>query len=98
MEKAHLSVCSAHQLGPKLYNRIKRMGHYGPDMVHDCINYAKRCDTYQFCANFIHQPREPLHPTVASWPFKEWGLDVVRLVTPKSVSYTHLTLPTKRIV
>ncbi|XP_075098841.1 uncharacterized protein LOC142175752 [Nicotiana tabacum] len=31
----------------------------------------------QFHANFIHQPPEMLHPTVASWPFDAWGLDVV---------------------
>ncbi|XP_071909770.1 uncharacterized protein [Coffea arabica] len=24
------------------------------------------------------QPPEPLHPTVASWPFDAWGLDIVR--------------------
>jgi len=28
-------------------------------------------------ANLIHQPPEPLHPIVASWPFDGWGLDVV---------------------
>ncbi|KAL4183144.1 hypothetical protein AMTRI_Chr11g96660 [Amborella trichopoda] len=24
-----------------------------------------------------HQPPEPLHPTVASWPFSQWGMDIV---------------------
>ncbi|XP_070047078.1 uncharacterized protein [Nicotiana tomentosiformis] len=36
-----------------------------------------RCKACQFHANFIHQPPEVLHPTVASWPFDAWGLDVV---------------------
>ncbi|XP_075098072.1 uncharacterized protein LOC142175385 [Nicotiana tabacum] len=36
-----------------------------------------RCKTCQFHANFIHQPPEVLHPTVTSWPFDTWGLDVV---------------------
>ena len=53
-------------------------------MVQDCINYAKRCETCQFHANFIHQPPEPLHLTVASWPFEAWGLDVIGPITPKS--------------
>ena len=35
-------------------------------------------------ANFIHQPPEPLHPTVASWPFDAWGLDVIGPISPKS--------------
>ena len=53
-------------------------------MVQDCIDYAKRCDTCQFHANFIHQPPEPLHPTVASWAFEGWGLNVIGPITLKS--------------
>ncbi|KAL0313207.1 UNVERIFIED_CONTAM: hypothetical protein Sradi_5720000 [Sesamum radiatum] len=79
MKKAHSGVCGAHQSGPKLYFRIKRMGYYWPTMVKDCIDYAKRCQACQFHANLIHQPPEPLHPTVASWPSDAWGLDVVGL-------------------
>ena len=26
---------------------------------------------------FYTQPLEPLHPTIVSWPFDAWGLDVV---------------------
>ncbi|KAL0455335.1 UNVERIFIED_CONTAM: Transposon Tf2-12 polyprotein [Sesamum latifolium] len=66
MEEAHSGVCGAHQSGPKLHFRIKRMGYYWPAMVKDCIDYAKRCQACQFYANLIHQPPEPLHPTVAS--------------------------------
>ncbi|XP_075098027.1 uncharacterized protein LOC142175344 [Nicotiana tabacum] len=46
-------------------------------MVKDCLDYARRCKTCQFHANFIHQPSEIFHLTVASWPFDSWGLDVV---------------------
>ncbi|XP_019155161.1 PREDICTED: uncharacterized protein LOC109152033 [Ipomoea nil] len=84
MEEAHSGVCGAHQSGPKLHFHIKRMGYYWPTMVKDCIDYARRCQACQFHANFIHQPPEPLHPTVASWPFDAWGLDVVGPITPKS--------------
>ncbi|XP_019258536.1 PREDICTED: uncharacterized protein LOC109236776 [Nicotiana attenuata] len=62
--------------GPKLHFRIKRMGYYWATMVKDCMDHAKRCQAC-FHANYIHQPPEPLHPTVASWPFDAWGLDVV---------------------
>ncbi|XP_071901588.1 uncharacterized protein [Coffea arabica] len=46
-------------------------------MVKDCVDFARRCQACQFHGNFIHQPPEPLHPTVASWPFDAWGLDIV---------------------
>ncbi|XP_019180259.1 PREDICTED: uncharacterized protein LOC109175453 [Ipomoea nil] len=84
MQEAHSGVCGAHQSGPKLHFHIKRMGYYWPAMVKDCIDYARRCQACQYHANFIHQPPEPLHPTVASWPFDAWGLDVVGPITPKS--------------
>ena len=61
-----LGVCSAHQSRPKLCESIKRMEYYWPTVVHNCIHFVKRCDECQFHANFIHQPPEPLHPTVVS--------------------------------
>jgi len=35
-------------------------------------------------ANYTHQLPEPLHLTIASWPFEAWRLDVVVPLTPKS--------------
>ncbi|PIN08666.1 hypothetical protein CDL12_18752 [Handroanthus impetiginosus] len=52
-------------------------------MVKDCLEYAKRCKACHFHANFIHQPPEPLHPTITSWPFDAWGLNVVGPISPK---------------
>jgi len=66
MVEAHSGVYGAHQSGPRLHNRIKRMSYYWPTMVQDCVNYAKRCDACQFHANFIDQPPKPLHPIVVS--------------------------------
>ena len=48
------------------------------------MEYARECQSCQFHSNFIHQPLKPLHPTIVSWPFDAWGLDVVRPITPKS--------------
>ncbi|XP_012849590.1 PREDICTED: uncharacterized protein LOC105969382 [Erythranthe guttata] len=56
IEEAHSGVCGAHQSGPKLHFRIKRMGYYWPSMVKDCMEYAQKCQPCQFHANFIHQP------------------------------------------
>ncbi|XP_070005835.1 uncharacterized protein [Nicotiana sylvestris] len=57
------------------------MGYYWPTMVKDCLDYARRGKDFQFHANFIYQPPEVLHPTVASWPFDAWGLDVIGLLS-----------------
>ena len=60
------------------------MGYYWPTMVKDCMEYAQKCQACQFHANFIHQPPELLHPTIASHPFDVWGIDVVGPINLKS--------------
>ena len=82
--EGHSGVCGADQSGPKLHDRIKRIRYYWHTMVQDYIDYANRCDGCQFHANLIHQPSEPLLPTVASWPLEAWGFDVIGPITPKS--------------
>jgi ribonuclease HI len=94
MEEAHSGVCGAHQCGPKLYHRIKRTGYYWPTIVKDCMDYAKRCEACQLHANYIHQPPEPLHPTVASWPFDAWGLDVVGPLPKSSAGHLYILAAT----
>ena len=76
LQKAQLRVCRSHNSAPKLYFRVKRMGYYWPTMVKDCLAYAQRWNTCQFHANFIHHPPKVLHPTIASWSFDAWELDV----------------------
>ncbi|KAK4406566.1 Transposon Tf2-12 polyprotein [Sesamum angolense] len=67
---------------------------YLPTMVKYCINYARRCQACQFHANLIHQPHEPLHPTVASWPFDAWGLDVVGPLMKSSGGHLYILATT----
>ncbi|KAL0288521.1 UNVERIFIED_CONTAM: hypothetical protein Sangu_2654300 [Sesamum angustifolium] len=70
------------------------MGYYWPTMVKDCIDYARRCQTCQFHANLIHQPLEPLHPTVVSWSFDARGLDVVGPLTKSSGGHLYIQAAT----
>ncbi|KAG9453452.1 hypothetical protein H6P81_006356 [Aristolochia fimbriata] len=54
--------------------------------AHGGICGARHCTACQLHANDIHQPPSPLHPTVASWPFEAWGMDIIGPITPKSSS------------
>ncbi|KAJ6853189.1 uncharacterized protein M6B38_251610 [Iris pallida] len=60
------------------------MGYYWPIMVADVIDNVRKCKACQIHADFIHQPSEFLHPTVASWPFEAWGMDIIGPITPPS--------------
>ena len=70
------------------------MGYYWPTMVKDCMDYAKTCEACQLHANYIHQPPEPLHSTVASWPFDAWGLDVVGPLPNSSRGHLYILAAT----
>lgn len=84
MEEVHSGVCGAHQSGPKIKWKIKRLGYYWPSMIEDCTDYAKKCHSCQVHGNFIHRHPNPLHPTVASWPFEMWGTDIMGPIDPPS--------------
>jgi ribonuclease HI len=82
MKEVHSGLCGAHQSGPKMRLKIKRMWYYWPTMVADCEDHAKRCHMCQIHGPFIHQSPSPLHPTVSSWPFNIWGTDIVGPIDP----------------
>lgn len=81
-------------IGTKITLRIKRMGYYWSTMVKDCMDYAQICQACQLHANLIHQPPEPLHHTVASWPFDASGLDVVGPMTKSSAGHLYILAAT----
>ncbi|KAK4400664.1 hypothetical protein Sango_1172500 [Sesamum angolense] len=70
------------------------MGYYWPTMVKACKDYARRCQACEFHANFIHQPPESLHPTVASWSFDAWGLDIVGPLMKSSGGHLYILAAT----
>ncbi|KAG9458424.1 hypothetical protein H6P81_002932 [Aristolochia fimbriata] len=83
LAEAHGGICGAHQAAPKLYLQVKQLGYYWPTMLLDAMELARHCTAYQLYANYIHQPLSPLHPTVASWLFEAWGMDIIGPITPK---------------
>ncbi|KAL4201497.1 hypothetical protein AMTRI_Chr02g258940 [Amborella trichopoda] len=54
-------------------------------MIVDSLNYVKRCQVCQIHSSLVHQPPQPLHPTVSSWPFSQWGMDIIGPIDPRSV-------------
>ncbi|XP_028553282.1 uncharacterized protein K02A2.6-like [Dendrobium catenatum] len=55
-------------------------------MVTNCIDHAKRCHECQIHGDVIHLPANPLHPTIASWPFECWGKDIIGPINPQSLA------------
>jgi Integrase zinc binding domain len=66
MKEVHSGLCGAHQSGPKMKLKIKRMEYYWPTMMTDCEDHAKKYCMCQIHGPFIHRTPNPLYPTVAS--------------------------------
>ena len=43
----------------------------------DALKYVRECDKCQRYAPMIHQPIRELNPLSSTWPFAQWGLDIV---------------------
>nr|XP_009788288.1 PREDICTED: uncharacterized protein K02A2.6-like [Nicotiana sylvestris] len=63
-------------------------------MVKDWLDYARRYKACQFHLNFICQLPEVLHPTIASWPFDTWGLEVVGTLPKSSGGHLYILAAT----
>jgi len=70
LKEAYDDMCVAHQPGPKLRDRLRRLGYYWPKMIPDAIAYAKRCHACQIHGDFIYQAPGHLHPMASSWAFE----------------------------
>ncbi|KAI0519706.1 hypothetical protein KFK09_007165 [Dendrobium nobile] len=84
VNEVHAGLCGAHQSGPKMKMKIKRLGYYWPTMIDDCMKIAKCCHQCQVHGVVLHQPPNVLHPTIASWPFESWGTDIIGPIDPPS--------------
>jgi hypothetical protein len=92
LHEMHKGVCGGHQSGAKMYHSIKLVGYYWPRIMSDCLKIAKSCHNCQIHDNFKHLPPVPLHPTVLTWPFSAWGIDVISAIEPPSARRHHFIL------
>ena len=84
IKEAHNGICGAYQPVLNLKDRLHKLGYYWPVMIADTVQYERQCKACEIHVDFIHQPPELLHPTVASWPFEAWGIDVIGPISPPS--------------
>jgi ribonuclease HI len=84
LQEMHHGVYGGHQGGAQMYHGIRLAGYYWPNIMADCLRVARSCHGCQIHGDFKHQPLVPLHPTIPSWPFNAWGIDVISPIDPPS--------------
>ncbi|XP_030930749.1 uncharacterized protein LOC115956546 [Quercus lobata] len=77
MREVHEGICGNHSGLRSLVHNLVRTGYYWPTMQKDAEAYVKSCDKCQKFSNIIRQPAEELTLMTASWPFAQWGLDIM---------------------
>ena len=77
MREIDKGICRNHSGARSLVHKLIRAGYYWPTIQKDVDAYVKTCDKCQRFSNTIRQPSEELTPMTASWPFSQWGLDIM---------------------
>ena len=77
MREVHKGICGNHSGSQSLVHKLIRAGYYWLTMQKDAQAYVKACDKCQKFSNIIKQLTEELTPMTASWPFTQWGLDII---------------------
>ena len=77
LEKIHEGVCGDHAGPRSLVSKVVQIGYFWPTMQEDTVELVKKCDKCQRLRNIQHLPAERLTTIASSWPFAQWGIDIV---------------------
>ena len=89
VHEIHEGVCDTHARRHVMARQIMRAGYYWITLEGDCINYVRKCHKCQIYVDKIYVPPTSLNVMVLPWPFSMWGMDVIRLITPKTSNDHH---------
>ncbi|XP_065635164.1 uncharacterized protein LOC136069940 [Quercus suber] len=77
LREVHEGACGNHSGARSLVHKVICAGYYWPTIEADAKAYVKVCDQCQRFSNIPRQPSEYLTPMMVSWPFAQWGLDIL---------------------
>ena len=84
MKELHDGPVGRHFAGNTTAHKILRVGYYWPTLFKDAHTYARNCKTCQISMRGEKGVAVPLQLVVVSRPFEQWGLDIIREITPSS--------------
>ncbi|XP_072071889.1 uncharacterized protein [Arachis hypogaea] len=77
LAEAHEGICGTHTGARSLASKILRAGFFWPTLKQDSQQKIRTCQNCQRHAPLIHIPAEQMHHSEISWPFNQWGLDIL---------------------
>jgi hypothetical protein len=73
----HAGVCGHHASSRAIAAKAFRAGFYWLTTIEDAKDIVRRCEACQRFASRPHIAAAKLQPIPLSWPFAQWGLDMV---------------------
>ncbi|KAI5312965.1 hypothetical protein L3X38_042139 [Prunus dulcis] len=77
LREIHEGICGNHSGARSLAHKAIRQGYFWPSLHTDAQAFTQKCNKCQRFANIPQLPAEPLTSMVSSWPFAQWGLDLI---------------------
>ncbi|XP_015958269.2 uncharacterized protein LOC107482334 [Arachis duranensis] len=77
LAEAHEGIYGTHTGARSLASKVLRAGFFWPTLKQDSQQKIRSCNNCQKHAPLIHIPAEQLHHSDISWPFNQWGLDIL---------------------
>nr|GEV36193.1 hypothetical protein [Tanacetum cinerariifolium] len=75
-QEIHEGSCSMHTGPRSVVSKAIRLGYYWPTMHRDAPDMIRTCNNCQIHRPVTRNPRQPLTPITAPWPFYKWGIDI----------------------
>jgi hypothetical protein len=77
LKDIHAEVCGHHASSRAIAAKAFHAGFYWLTEIEDAKDIVRRCEACQRFASRPHAPAAELQPIPLSWPFAQWGLDMV---------------------
>jgi hypothetical protein len=78
LKDIHAGVCGHHASSRAIAAKAFRAGFYWLTAIADAKYIVRTCEACQRFTSRPHAPAAELQPIPLSWPFAQWGLDMVR--------------------
>jgi hypothetical protein len=77
LKDIHAGVCGHHASSRAITAKAFRAGFYWLTAIEDAKDIVRKCEACLCFASRPHAPAVELQPIPLSWPFAQWGLDMV---------------------
>jgi hypothetical protein len=84
LRELHDGPAGGNFAGNIIANKILRDYYYWPTLFRDSHTYIRKCKSFQMSTGREKRASIPLQPITISIPLEQWGLDVIREITPRS--------------